>query len=159
MRVNLWGPVHGVEAFVPRMIEQGGDGYVLFTSSFAGIVPNRNLGPYNVTKAGVVALAESLRKNLSETAIGVSVLCPMRVSTNIDRSYRNRPTELGRKTSAYSEDERASLVGRPLEPDLVADLVLDAIQRDQMYIHTHKEAEALVRRRAERLCADFTHAL
>jgi len=159
MRVNLWGPIHGVEAFVPRMIEQGAGGHLLFTSSFAGIVPNRNLGPYNVTKAGVVALAESLRKDLGGTGIGVSVLCPMRVTTNIDQSYRNRPAELGSKISAYSDEERASLVGRPLEADSVADLVLAAIRRNQLYIHSHKEAEPLVRRRAERLCADFAHAL
>lgn len=159
MRVNLWGPIHGVEAFVPRMIEQGAGGHLMFTASFAGVVPNRNLGPYNVTKAGVVALAESLRKDLAGTGIGVSVLCPMRVNTNIDHSYRNRPAELGSKISTYSDEERANLVGRPLEADQVADLVLAAIRRDQLYIHSHKEAEPLVRRRAEKLCADFAHAL
>ncbi|MEQ8660673.1 MAG: SDR family NAD(P)-dependent oxidoreductase, partial [Gammaproteobacteria bacterium] len=62
--VNLWGCIHGVEAFVPRMIAQGTGGHVLFTASFAGLVPNRELGPYNVTKAAVIALAESLRKDV-----------------------------------------------------------------------------------------------
>jgi NAD(P)-dependent dehydrogenase (short-subunit alcohol dehydrogenase family) len=64
IRVNLWGPIHGVEAFVPRMIAQKQGGHVLFTASFAGLVPNRNLGPYCVTKFGVVALAECLSKDL-----------------------------------------------------------------------------------------------
>jgi NAD(P)-dependent dehydrogenase (short-subunit alcohol dehydrogenase family) len=159
MQVNLWGPIHGVEAFVPRMIEQGEGGHVLFTASFAGLVPNRELGPYNVTKAGVVALAESLRKDVRGTGIGVSVLCPMRVTSNIDRSYRNRPEELGRNTTSYSPEDLAALQGRTLAPEAVAEVVLEAIRRNQLYIHTHKEAEALVRGRAERIGAAFAHAI
>jgi NAD(P)-dependent dehydrogenase (short-subunit alcohol dehydrogenase family) len=163
INVNLWGPIHGVEAFVPRMVGQGQGGALLFTASFAGIVPNRHLGPYNVTKAGVVALAESLRKDLRGTGIGVSVLCPMRVTTNIDRSYRNRPAELGGGAAAeanvYSDEERAALQGRTLEVGPVADLVVQALRRDQAFIHTHSEAKALFRGRAERIEAAFNHAL
>ena len=159
MQVNLWGPIHGVEAFVPRMIEQGEGGHVLFTASFAGLVPNRELGPYNVTKAGVVALAESLRKDVRGTGLGVSVLCPMRVTSNIDRSYRNRPEELGRNTTTYSPEDLAALQGRTLAPDAVAALVVEAIRRNQLYIHTHREAEPLVRGRAERIGAAFAHAI
>ena len=161
INVNLWGPIHGVEAFVPRMVAQGQGGAVLFTASFAGIVPNRDLGPYNVTKAGVVALAESLRKDLRGSGIGVSVLCPMRVTTNIDHSYRNRPTELAASASVntYSDEDRAALQGRTLETGPVADLVLDAIRRNQLYIHTHAEAEPLFRGRADRIAAAFSSAL
>jgi NAD(P)-dependent dehydrogenase (short-subunit alcohol dehydrogenase family) len=161
INVNLWGPIHGVEAFVPRMVEQGEGGAVLFTASFAGIVPNRDLGPYNVTKAGVVALAESLRKDLRGTGIGVSVLCPMRVVTNIDQSARNRPAELGSggEAATYSDEDRAALQGRTLTTGPVADLVLDAMRRNQLYIHTHKEAEALFHGRAERIEAAFKYAL
>jgi NAD(P)-dependent dehydrogenase (short-subunit alcohol dehydrogenase family) len=159
MQVNLWGPIHGVEAFVPRMIEHGEGGHVLFTASFAGLVPNRALAPYNVTKAGVVALAESLRKDLHGTGIGVSVLCPMRVVSNIDHSYRNRPEELGRTVNTYSNEERAALQGRTLEAEAVAELVLDAIRRNQLYIHTHKEAERLFLSRAQKINAAFEYAL
>ena len=95
INVNLWGAIHGVEAFVPRMIEQKQGGHVLFTASFAGLVSNRSLGPYSVSKAAVVSLAECLSKDLRDDGIGVSVLCPMRVTTNIDESHRNRPAELG----------------------------------------------------------------
>lgn len=161
INVNLWGPIHGVEAFVPRMVEQGEGGAVLFTASFAGIVPNRDLGPYNVTKAGVVALAESLRKDLRGTGIGVSVLCPMRVVTNIDQSARNRPAELGSggEAATYADEDLAALQGRTLTTAPVAELVLDAIRRNQLYIHTHKEAQALFRGRAERMEAAFKFAL
>lgn len=159
--VNLWGPVHGVEAFLSRMLKQGEEGHMVFTASFAGIVPNRDLGPYNVTKAAVVALAESLRKDLRGTGIGSSVLCPMRVTTNIDRSYRNRPEELGgaKANRSYSGDELATLEGRTLSVGPVADLVLDAIRKDRLYIHTHKEARPFFEGRAARIATAFEDAL
>ena len=72
--VDLWGPIHGVESFLPRMIEQRQGGHILFTASFAGLVPNVGLGPYCVAKYGVVALAEVLSRELREHQIGVSVL-------------------------------------------------------------------------------------
>ncbi len=160
IRVNLWGPIHGVEAFVPRMVEQGQGGHVMFTASFAGIVPNRDLGPYNVTKAGVVALAESLRKDLKGIGIGASVLCPMRVTSNIDNSFRNRPADLGGpKTNTYTDEERGALQGRTLDAAPVAELVLEGIRRNQAYIHTHKEAQALFRGRADRMIGSFDNAL
>src|SRR2546423_9320196 len=76
--VDLWGPIHGVEAFVPRLIEQREGGHVLFTASFAGLVPNIGLGPYCVAKYGVVALAEVLARELRPNDIGVSGLPPLR---------------------------------------------------------------------------------
>jgi NAD(P)-dependent dehydrogenase (short-subunit alcohol dehydrogenase family) len=161
LRVNLWGPIHGVEAFVPRMIEQGTGGHVLFTASFAGLVPNRELAPYNVTKAAVIALAESLRKDVREHSIGVSVLCPMRVTTNIDLSSRNRPDALGGPGAnrTYTDAERAALDGRLLAVEPVAEAVIDAMQRNNLYIHTHKEAEDYFRKRADRITAAFATAL
>jgi len=159
--VNLWGCIHGIECFVPRMIAAGRGGHVLFTASFAGLVPNRDLGPYNVTKAAVVALAESLRKDVREHDIGVSVLCPMRVTSNIDFSARNRPQTLGGPAAnrTYTEEERAALDGRTLAVEPVAELVLDAIRADELYIHTHREARTYFERRAERIGAAFDRAL
>lgn len=157
IRVNLWGPIHGVEAFVPRMVAQGAGGHVLFTASFAGLVPNRALGPYCVTKFGVVALAECLQRDLREHGIGVSVLMPMRVTSNIDRARRNRPVELGGPTDApiYTDEERARLAGRELPAEAAAARVLDAMRRGELYVHTHPEARAFVRRRWERIDAAF----
>ncbi len=157
MRVNLWGPIHGVEAFVPRMVAQAQGGHVLFTASFAGLVPNRDLGPYCVTKFGVVALAECLRKDVREHGIGVSVLAPMRVTTRIDYSKRNRPQAFGGPSDEgiYSEEELAALSGREIAVEPVAELILDGIRRDEMFIHTHHEAREFVRRRWERIDAAF----
>jgi NAD(P)-dependent dehydrogenase (short-subunit alcohol dehydrogenase family) len=161
MNVNVWGPIHGVEAFVPRMIEQKQGGHVLFTASFAGLVSNRGLGPYSVSKAAVVSLAECLSKDLRDDGIGVSVLCPMRVTTNIDESYRNRPSELGgpETHTVYADKESGSLEGRTLPVGPVGDLVVDAIRRNALYIITHKETEAYIKRRFDRISEAVVHAL
>ena len=161
MQVNLWGCIHGVEAFVQRMVEQGEGGHVLFTASFAGLVPNKDLGCYNVTKAATVALAESLQKDVRDEGIGVSVLCPMRVTSNIDFSNRNRPDDLGGPSAnrTYTEEERANLNGATLAVEPVADLVVDAIKRNALYIHTHKAAAQYFARRAERITQAFDYAI
>jgi NAD(P)-dependent dehydrogenase (short-subunit alcohol dehydrogenase family) len=159
--VNLWGPIYGVEVFLPRMLAQAEEGHMVFTASFAGLVPNRDLAPYNVTKAAVVALAESVHKDLRGTKISASVLCPMRVSTNIDQSARNRPPELGGTTAnrTYTEEERGALQGRTLAAEQVAELVLEAIRNDWLYIHTHREALPYVKGRADRILSAFDKAL
>jgi len=159
LNVNLWGPIYGVEAFTQRMIAQNEGGHQVFTASFAGLVPNLNFGPYNVAKAGVVALAESLRKDLRGTGIGVSVLCPMIVQTNIENSTRNRPQDLGGPVATIITDEERSHYGRILSAESVAGLVLDAIRHNRPYIHTHKEGEAFIRARTERVLSAMEYAL
>ena len=159
MRVNLWGPIHGVEAFTQRMIDQREGGHILFTASFAGLVPNVGLGPYCVSKYGVVALAEVLRRELRTHDIGVSVLCPMRVATNIGHSERNRPNELGGPEASppvldQGEDNQ-NLAGRVLDVDDVAAQVVDAIVANRLYILPHEESRTPIRRRFERIDQTF----
>ncbi len=159
MRVNLWGPIHGVEAFTQRMIAQGQGGHILFTASFAGLVPNVGLGPYCVSKYGVVALAEVLRRELRAYDIGVSVLCPMRVATNIEHSERNRPDELGGPEASppvldQGEDNH-NLAGRVLDVEDVAAQVVDAIVANRLYILPHEESRTPIRRRFERIDQTF----
>lgn len=155
VNVNLWGPIHGIEAFVPRMVEQGTGGHVLFTASFAGLAPNVGLGPYCVTKYGVVAMAEVLQKELRANEIGVSVLCPMRVATNIGQSERNRPAELGGPAATHpvldQDESNEDLAGRVLSVEDVAADVVDAIKRNRLYIVPHAESRQFVRRRFERI--------
>ena len=159
MRVNLWGPIHGIEAFTQRMIAQGQGGHILFTASFAGLVPNVGLGPYCVSKYGVVALAEVLRRELRAHDIGVSVLCPMRVATNIGHSERNRPDELGGPDASppvldQGEDNQ-NLAGRVLNVEDVATQVVDAIVANRLYILPHEESRTPIRRRFERIDQTF----
>ncbi len=157
--VNLWGPIHGVEAFLPRMLAQGEGGHILFTASFAGLVPNVGLGAYCVTKYGVVALAEVLQKELRDQDIGVSVLCPMRVATNIGHSERNRPAELGGPEAsslveAQTEDN-PNQAGRVLDVDDVAQQVVDAVRNNSLYIVTHEESQRFVENRFRRIIAAY----
>ncbi|MEX2080943.1 MAG: SDR family NAD(P)-dependent oxidoreductase [Dehalococcoidia bacterium] len=153
VRVNLWGVIHGVETFVPRMIAQGQGGHIVSTASFAGLVPNTGLGVYCVTKYGVVALSECLYRDLSSEGIGVSVLCPMRVQTNIDASSRNRPGELGGPSEPPPRPEGAerAMAGGTITADDVAEKVVAAIRKGELYILTHPESRAFVRRRFERI--------
>ncbi|HXU91844.1 MAG TPA: SDR family NAD(P)-dependent oxidoreductase, partial [Methylomirabilota bacterium] len=91
--VNLWGVIHGVRSFVPRMIAQGEPAHVVNTASLAGLSSNPFLGVYNVTKHAVVTLSETLAQELAimGTPVRVSVLCPGFVQTQIADSQRNRP--------------------------------------------------------------------
>jgi short-subunit dehydrogenase len=159
MSVNLWGPIHGVEAFLPRMIE-GGGGHLMFTASFAGLVPNAGLGPYCVTKYGVVALAEVLYRELRGDGVNVSVLCPMRVATDIVNSGRNRPADLGGPWRPLPEEAAIlvspnGLAGRVLPVEGVAEQVVAAIGTDRLYIVPHDESREMVRRRFERIDRSF----
>lgn len=154
IRVNLWGPIHGVEAFLPRMLGSGEWGHIVNTASFAGLVPNDGLSVYCVTKYGVVALTECLARDLRGTNVAASVLCPMQVSTNIGRSERNRPPELRRSASPAERLERP-MVGRVLSSEEVAERVLEGIERRELYILTHTEGRPFVRRRFERIDRAF----
>lgn len=157
--VDLWGPIHGVEAFLQRIIDQGEGGHMLFTSSFAGLTANVGLGPYCVAKYGVVALAEVLRKETREHNIGASVLCPMRVGTNIRNSDRNRGDEYGGSKEEtlvpdQSEDNR-DLAGRVVDVDDVAAMVVQAVVDNDLYILPHEESRRYVQNRFNRIEAAF----
>jgi NAD(P)-dependent dehydrogenase (short-subunit alcohol dehydrogenase family) len=157
--VDLWGPIHGVEAFLPHIRAGGRGGHILFTASFAGLVPNVGLGPYCVAKYGVVALAEVLQKELRDEGIGVSVLCPMRVATNIGSSQRNRDARYGGPDASPAvpdqDGDNPDLAGRVLDVEEVAALVLKALDANALYILPHPESRAFVERRFNRILRDF----
>jgi len=147
--VNLWGVIHGIEAFLPRMIASGRRGHVVNTASMAGLVATRGLGIYNTTKYAVVGLSETLVKDLAPHGIGVSVLCPMGVATRILDSGRNRPAHL---RNADGDAERAvALDGDTLAPEAVAEMVLSAVLENRLYVITHPEALESIRRRFQRI--------
>ena len=149
MGVNLWGVIHGVETFVPRMIAGGEPGHVVNTASMAGLIASQGLGVYNTTKYAVVGLSETLAKDLKPYRIGVSVLCPMGVQTRIRESERSRPAAL--RNAQGPAGSEVELIGRYLPPERVADMVLDAIRRDELYVITHDEGLEPLRRRFERM--------
>lgn len=153
MNVNFWGVVHGIQAFVPRLIQQNAGGHVVNTASMAGLAGMPGLGVYCASKFAVVGLTESLHRELSGSGIGVSVLCPMIVNTAIGSSERNRPAELRNPGAAAppSLESAQYTVSRVIEPDEVAGRVVRAIREKDLYILTHRESEEILRRRAERL--------
>ncbi len=157
--VDLWGPIHGVEAFLPHMRAAKAGGHILFTASFAGLVPNVGLGPYCVAKYGVVALAEVLSRELRDDDIGVSVLCPMRVGTHIGSSQRNRDRRYGGAAASPPVPDQGGanndLAGAVLDVDDVAQQVVRAIDQRQLYILPHAESRAFIRRRFERIDRAF----
>jgi NAD(P)-dependent dehydrogenase (short-subunit alcohol dehydrogenase family) len=147
--VNLWGVIHGIEAFVPRMIAQKLPGHIVNTASMAGLIASQGLGIYNTTKYAVVGLSETLQKDLRPYNIGVSVLCPMGVATNIHDSERSRPAHLQQPGGNRGGD--IALIGRTLSPEHVAERVLRAIHANRLYVITHEEGLAPLRRRFERM--------
>ncbi len=154
--VDLWGPIHGVEAFLPRMIEQNNGGHIASTASFAGVVPNDGLGVYCVAKYGVVAMSEVLSRELRQYEIGVSVLCPMRLATNIDASGRNRQDGYGGPESqAYPEVDEEEMAGDMLSAEDAAELVLQGIRENKLYLFTHDDSREFIRRRFERMDRAF----
>lgn len=157
--VDLWGPIHGVEAFLPRLIAQQADSHMVFTSSFAGLIPNVGLGPYCVAKYGVVALAETLAREARPNGIGVSVLCPMIVETNLlTNTERVRSEEYG---PAHSEAETVQQLASAPDDDSVlnvedvARLTADAIMANRLYVLPHRAARDSIRRRFERIDRTF----
>ncbi|WP_321390767.1 SDR family oxidoreductase [Emcibacter sp.] len=155
--VNLRGPVNGVQLFLPGMIERGRGGHIVNTASLAGtlVMPGR-FAIYATTKAAVIAFSEAIRGDLAEDNIGVSVLCPGFVRSNIHQAGQNRP-EKYRKESGFAEAE-VELSQRQagedwMDPNEVGDMVLKAILKDQLYVVTHGNFRPQMKDRYEQLMA------
>ncbi len=165
--VNLSGVINGVQTFINRIKAHGEGGHIVNTASMAGHMAIPGLGVYNTTKYAVVGLSETMRADLAPHNIGVSVLCPGVVTTGIFDSGRNRPNELKTErdsatmvlTADASDAERAArlqeILARALDPAVVGDMVLAAIQADDPYIFTHPELKEAVDMRGAQIAASF----
>lgn len=124
--VDLWGVIHGIRAFVPRILESDGAGHVVNVASMAAVRPMANLGPYTVAKHGVLGLSDVLRAELDEldVPVGVSVVMPGAIRTGMNP------------------------VGT-VEPETVATNVLDAIRRNRPYVYTDDQAARPTARRLQ----------
>ena len=156
--VNLWGVVHGLQAFVPRILEQDEGGHVVSTASMAGMVGLRGAGPYNATKFAVVGMMETFAADHRKHNIDASVLCPGIVATNIGSSGRNRPEEYGGAVKPSDKDSTADMLAQGLAPDIVGDLVLEAIRENQFYIFTDPSLRHLIETRCQRIIAGYEWA-
>lgn len=164
MNVNLDGVYNGLNAFLGEMIAHSEGGHIVNTASLAGHIAVPRLGVYATSKFAVVGLSEALRAELLEQGIGVSVLCPGVVNTNIFTASRNRPSSLAathemtfERADPNSEPVANDVMRNIIEPDVVGDMVLHAIQQDQFYIFTHPDFAPIVQARTNEIENAFTY--
>ena len=148
--VNLFGIVHGIRAFMPRMLESGEEGHVVNTASLAGMLSGAVSPVYGATKHAAVRLTEAMYATLREqkAKIDVSVLCPGMVQTSIFRSERNRP---GKLRGVGAPSKYKSLGDLPMQnamsPAEVAEQVFEAIKKRQFYVITTSGCDDALRAR------------
>jgi NAD(P)-dependent dehydrogenase (short-subunit alcohol dehydrogenase family) len=147
--VNLWGVVYCLQAFLPGMVARD-SGHVVNTSSIDGLVTVRNATSYVAAKHAVTALSETLFRELEEagSAVGISVLCPAAVDTDILHSVRHWPGRLG---SAPARPERDyPPLDDVMRPEEVADILFAGLAERRFWILTHPERNAAaIRGRAD----------
>jgi NAD(P)-dependent dehydrogenase (short-subunit alcohol dehydrogenase family) len=150
--VNLMGVVHGIRAFVPRMLEAGAEGHVVNTASVAGLLSVPGSGVYCASKHAVVSLSECLFHDLraARSAIGVSVLCPAWVATGIADAERNRPAALAARNplaAPYEAAVRKAVASGRLSAAEVARITLDAVKSGRFYVLPHQKIKASIESR------------
>ncbi len=153
MGVNLWGAIHGVQAFLPRMMEQDIDSHILNTSSVAGVIAGPGLAVYKVTKHGVLSLSESLYHDLqlANARVGVSVFCPDVVKTGLRTAGRNRPASLRDEQPRTADEEAAEKrlgASQGLQPIEAAELAFQGMQAGRFYLFTSPTSLDFVQQRA-----------
>lgn len=135
--VNIWGIIYGIRHFVPAILRHGEEGHIVNTASVAGFQNRRgtNQGPYSMSKYAALSLSEGLEHELEGTNVGVSVLCPGPIDTNIARGARNRPDHMG-GPQVRSNDEAVlaeKLATTGIDPKKVGERVVDAIRTKTFY--------------------------
>lgn len=156
--VNLWGVIHGVHTFLPLLKRNRDGGHIVNTASMAGLVAGPRLGAYAAAKYGVVGLSEVLAAELAadNSRVGVSVLCPGTVHTNIGTSSRNRPADL---PDAGFKDIDIELEDNPryrwIYPADAGAVVVRAIKRGDLYALTHPDWYPMVAERHEAIAEAF----
>ena len=160
--VNLYGVVHGVQAFLPYLRAQN-EGYIVNTGSIASLINLPEMGPYNTAKAAVLSLSETLYHELKAegSAVNVSVLCPGWVRTALGTSDRNRPEALAvefTSDQAARVQVRREKIARLFAEDSIsagdaADLVIAAMEERRFYIFTHPSMADAVQNRFDHIAA------
>ena len=160
MKVNLDGVINGVVTFINDVKAHGEGGHFINTASIAGQFGMPTLGIYCASKFGVVGLSETMRTDLSDDNIGISVLCPGIVDTGIGKSERNRPNEYGgTKTPAMTQpdtgDDSTGAEMDSMSPEVIGEMVLHAVQNDVFYILSHREFKPMLDQRAAEIADSF----
>ena len=162
MGVNLMATIWGIEIFGPLIEQHGEGGHIVSTASIAGLISGQS-NAYNVSKYGVVALSEGLRRELAPRGIGVSVLCPGFIRTQIMNSRRNLPKRFEGDVRAASGPlaEQINMIreriSQGIEPNYVGELVREGVERDLPYIFTDLEFEPMIEARFAAIKQGFDH--
>jgi NAD(P)-dependent dehydrogenase (short-subunit alcohol dehydrogenase family) len=142
LAVNLKGVINGIQAFVPHLVAQN-SGHVVNTASMAGVSVGPGVGPYMASKHAVVALSEGLAIELADAApdVGVTVVCPGLVATNINAAERNRPGDLHVADREFSDAALASIgewassiSGEVMLAEDAAEIVIQAIESNRLHV-------------------------
>jgi NAD(P)-dependent dehydrogenase (short-subunit alcohol dehydrogenase family) len=151
--VNLYGTIHGIQVFLPLIRSHGDEGHIVNTASIAGfqVHPERRSGAYAATKYAVVALSESLAHDLDGTPIGVSVLAPAAVNTQIYRSGENRPARFGGPMALPGHDRLQEELRHGLDPDIMGERVVRAMRQRELFVFTHMQAKDWLDARHQRI--------
>lgn len=156
MGVNVWGVIHGLQAFLPRMMKQASPAHILNTASAAALIAGPVLGPYKASKHAVLSISETLFHDLrgAGSPIGVSVFCPDVVATRLREAGRNRPAHLRLAQSvAPSAEEQAfsseRQKARGLAPRAAAEIAFQGIESGRFYLFTDSWALGAARERLE----------
>lgn len=159
--VNVWGVINGVKAFLPAMLANGEGGHILNTGSLSSFYGIGNHAPYCSSKAAVLGYSQSLYSEMKamKTGVGVSILCPGMVDTRIHQSWRNRPEgDMPWSDREFTDEDfiagSNAFQGAGIAPELVAEAVVEAIQRDKFYIFTNEGSQRYVEGTAGRAALD-----
>ncbi len=141
--VNLKGVINGIQTFVPRMIERGHGGHIVNTASMSAFVALKGTGIYCTSKMAIRGLSECLALDLADHGIGVSMLCPGAVNSNIHEAVLTRPAHQ-QKTGYYGADPDVmahlkQVIAVGMEPEILAEYVLKGVEADQLYILPYPE--------------------
>ncbi|MGW8204650.1 SDR family oxidoreductase (plasmid) [Sphingomonas bisphenolicum] len=141
--VNLKGVINGIQTFVPRMIERGKGGHIVNTASMSAFVALKGTGIYCTSKMAIRGLSECLALDLADHGIGVSMLCPGAVNSNIHEAVLTRPAHqqnsgyYGADPEVMAHLKRVIAVG--MEPEVLAQYVLKGVEANQLYILPYPE--------------------
>ncbi len=155
--VNLGGVINGLQTFVPRILKHGEGGHIVNTASMAAVMPGKGAVIYVTAKAAILGLSESLKAELAEDKIGVTVLCPGPIATNIREVAKLRPEKFAKSGLGEVEKGLATRPNAPswMDPIEVGEMVLDAIRRDLLFVFTHNEFKDGVAQRFAATLAAF----
>lgn len=158
--VNVYGVLNGMKAFLPLIRAHGEGGHLVNTASIGGfqIRPGWHTGAYSMTKYAVVAISEALEQDLEGSGIGISVLCPAAVNTNIGGSASSRPQRFGGPFERSENHFLHDLLKDGLAPEEVGERVVLAIRRGEFYVFTHSAPRQWVEERHARLLDAFDRA-